>query len=161
MRLSKHGCQWFSSAVAPLFAKVCLSSDRPFIISVWEHNCSNYSTIGAAQLEQQHNERIYHTHPLQLLPHSWAPFFFFLVFVHHLWAKICRFALFPVCAFKHELQMLNRLLNICLLRRICSFDIHGDRTEEVVKYHLFNMIKKKSVSFEDCQATGHLLVMQL
>lgn len=55
--------------------KVCLHSDF-FFFPVREYNCSNYSKIGAVQLEKQHNERIYHMHPLQ-----------FSVFVHSLLNK--------------------------------------------------------------------------
>lgn len=83
--LSKHGCLWFCSAVV---AKVCLHSDRPFIIHVWGYNCSNYSEIGAVQLVKQQNEKIYHMHPLQLLPHSWPSF---SLFVHHKDLQICTF----------------------------------------------------------------------
>lgn len=62
MHLSKHGCLWFllycGSAVLAVCFKVCLHSDRPFTIRVWEYNCSNYSEIGGVQLEKQQNERI-------------------------------------------------------------------------------------------------------
>ena len=120
VHLSKHGCPWYSP---PLFAKgFVYVQPGPFAIPIWGYNCSNYSKIGATQLEKQPHEKIYHQQPLTIIASFSGSIFSLCASSLNKDLQICTFFL----CWQVKTVKSWKLLLICMFYCICWFEICGE-----------------------------------